>query len=242
MKKIFLFLTSFVFLTACASVPPITPEDVISINAKEKSAIMLTATAPGQCYNSSIGVLNNDNSTVYYLNMGNKRVGYRSVPPGNYEIYSGSCSGYNMTGNYPLLRLWFKSVEVKPGEVVNLGHLKTELLSMKSKPGSEVGQLFNFLITLDSNNLSEYITYDIQDANQDAVKKLLAKDFPDINTEFSTKIPQRFITEDEFRQAVLDAYAEDENGKRPETKVAEAKLRENLKSLLEEKFTAGEAR
>jgi len=233
MFKRLLILLALGSLTACETIP-VTPEDVTSINAREKSVVLMSyfSEKDDPCYHGYMNLVNVDTRQIYNLNSfrGSNIVkptpGRITVEPGNYKILSGTCAGYQMTANLPLIGSWFEEFEVKPGEVVNIGRLKPINFDLKSLPESQLGRAMNVLFSLGTSRANEttYVTYSFDAENESYVEGLLTTKYPDIETGYITRLPQRRFSEDEFKAVLVKAYEPDENGEIPSSTIANERV------------------
>lgn len=154
------------------------------------------------------------------------------VEPGRYRLVAASCI---KAGFYPASMssagLWFGDIEVKPGEVVYMGTLDTELLDYRTRMSSGMKALNAILFTGRDANEFKYIAYQFNDSSADVLERLRVE-HPELAAKMQTRLPPAFITRDDFSSALQRAYAPNADGTLPTTEEAQARLPAELKTVV----------
>ncbi|WP_026941240.1 hypothetical protein [Hellea balneolensis] len=241
-KRLSIFC-SFLALSACETIP-VTPEDVSLINNQEKSVILASYYSEKEdvCYHGYLNLMNVDTRKVYSLgsfrgsNIVKPTPGRIAVAPGTYRIASGTCVGYQVSANLPLIQTWFEDFEINPGEVVNIGRLKPVDFDLKSLPKSQLGRAVNVLFSLGSRaNETTYVTYSFDAENESYVKALLDKKYPEIQTKHVTRLPKLRFSEDEFKAVLIKAHEANSDGEMPTSEQARERVAAGLSEFMEQR-------
>jgi hypothetical protein len=241
-RRIALALFAFVTLvgvSACATTPSLTPEQMAAIRAGGQSAIIMSYREYAGMYGADIRFVNVETRRLYgvwmhggdnWVNAGPDMV---AVPPGRYRVHGGGLSGYEVTGTLPLLEYWFDEFEVRAGEVVDVGTLTIDDIDVRSAPG--VGdQIFNFLMTLDPAQRDVYYAYNVDYSDEARVQHMLESKYPDLGVAPVRRPLRALLDRARFEQIILDAYARDADGDLPAMQEVRSRVGIGLQRLLQE--------
>lgn len=226
-------------LTACATTS-VTPEQISSIKTKENSAIITSYHKYDGFYSLTLKVLNLDTYKAHSLSMHggenwvNAGPDIAIVESGKYRILDASLYGGNASGNVPMIMFWFEDFEVGTGEIVDIGALTIEKVTLETRAeGMDV--VWNKALTLglgDSNNRTTYMAYTLDHTDDARVQNMIETKYPELVGFPIRKLNVgKRISKDQFVNIIKEANQPDENGKLPNKAEGEAAVGAKLKAL-----------
>lgn len=224
--KYFIVLLFAFGLASCATTNSIDYEDMSSkIQSGEMGGVIGSFNSTGLT-RAILQVENLDdksNSTVVFA----REPRVYNLTPGTYRIKSGRVSGYNVTGNMPAIGLWAENFEVNTGEIVDLGQLNMNQITIdvKTSAGTKVLNALNSFGT-NINNDRTYVGYTTEPMSYSPKTDALEK-FPNIENVTARLLKVR-LSETEYRQAILEASAKGPDGKLPSHQDVKQKLSKSL--------------
>jgi hypothetical protein len=226
-------------LSACATGPSVTPEQMADIRAGQQSAIIMSYREFQGLYSAYVVFVNVETRRSYAVSMHggdnwvNAGPDMVSVPPGRYRVLRGGLAGYEVTGTMPLLPYWFDEFEVGPGEVVDVGTITIEDVNVRSLPGMS-DQIFNALFSLDPAQRDVYYVYNIDYSDEARVQHMLESKYPDLGVAPVRRPLRIMLDRATFEQVIVDGYARSPDGALPTTQEARARVTAGLAAFLAE--------
>jgi hypothetical protein len=236
-------------LSSCAKIEQTTLNmDSMSRFAEGRSAIIVINTSGALFCDTTFIALHREGAEKNDVFITYRQAGYGTsapaamvVEPGRYRLAGASCL---KAGYYPAsmstAALWFGDIEVKAGEVVYMGTLDTELLDYKTQMSSGMKALNALFFTGRDANEFKYIAYRFNDSSADVIERLRV-DRPELVDLMKTRLPPVYITRDDFAGALQRAYAPNADGTLPTTDQAQARLPQELKTVVEAAIAARRA-
>lgn len=245
----FLIVFFALLLTACASTGGGTAKIKERINTGQTGAIIAALDETTEVngvrkpafLTGWINIQNTETKAVtrYYLDRNREPTSAKSLsvwlsitelPAGTYRILSGKAQIGQGLQTLPLINLWFKPIEVRPGHITNLGMLQIQNIVVDTRD-----QDLNFMEVLsgrEDENFTTYVTYNITDIPPSVLTSSL-EDWADYKGVKVVEQPLKLrLSDTEFKQAVKEASTPDVNGEVPNRGQVSNKLRLSLLKML----------
>lgn len=221
---------TFVTLSACATAPAVSSDQVAQIQAGTNSAIIM-AYRRFHGYNwASVHFVNVDTRQSYFLtaevgkDTDRAGAGIVAVPPGRYVVSRGHVGGTDL----PLLAYWFAEFEVGGGEVVNIGTLRPRNIYVQARPGLDA------LLGLDSTTQMNYVAYDVDYSAEANVRNLLETRYPNLGVAPIQRPLRVVLDAARFEQIVNEAYSPRPDGSLPTINEARTSLSDMIDNFIRE--------
>ncbi|MEP3891278.1 MAG: hypothetical protein ABJN69_12535 [Hellea sp.] len=224
-------LAALFLLTACATPPPIKPEQFNAVKSGQKAAIFMTYYGDRACSNATLSLMSTKSGSVYSLGPGAGRADGVAVEPGAYQFLMGSCYqqlGSGTRASFKDLAYWFHPIEVEGGEVVDLGTLRFEVLTKKSE-ATTIDKIENLMTTMSLKDRSNFFLYSFDATPRKRTQKLVAKYYPDLSDKMVIKPPKARLDKAKYEQMIDKAYAKNKDGSSPTSEEAKQRLLEQMK-------------
>jgi hypothetical protein len=216
-------------LYGCAAGPSLTPEQMAGVRAGEQSAIIMSFEEYAGMWGAYVRFANVETGQLYQVDMHggtnvvNAGPDMVAVPPGRYRVASGTLYTSDSTGTMPLLGHWFEPFEVAPGEVVDVGTLHIDDVSVRAAPGMSE-QVLRALLTLNPNRSDRYLTYSVDYSDEERVRKMLESKYPTLGVAPVRRPLRVRLDRQTFERLVVEAYALDAEGRAPTVEEAQARV------------------
>jgi len=226
-------------LGACATGPSLTPQQMEAVRAGEQSAIIMSYREYAGMYGAYVRFINVDTGLQYQvemhggMNVVNAGPDMVAVPPGRYRVAGGSLYTADSTGSLPLIDRWFAPFDVAAGEVVDVGTLRIDDISVRALPG--LGErVVNAMLTLNPARSDRYLVYAVDYSDAERVEKMLASKYPTLGVTPARRPLVVRLDREAFEQVIVEAYALNPDGSPPTVEQAGARVAAGLTRFLRE--------
>ncbi|HYC97438.1 hypothetical protein [Brevundimonas sp.] len=226
-------------LGACATGPSLTPEQMAGVRAGEQSAIILSYEEYAGMYGAYVRFANVETGRLYQVemhggaNLVNAGPDMVAAPPGRYRVAGGSLYTADGTGNMPLLDHWFEPFDLAAGEVVDLGTLHIDDVTVHAVPGMSE-RVLRALVTFNPNRTDRYLTYSVDYSDAERVRRMLASKYPTLGVTPVRRPLRVRLDRAGFERVVVEAYALEPDGSPPTIEEAQARVSAAMARFLDE--------
>jgi hypothetical protein len=215
---------TFVTLSACATAPAVSSDQVAQIQAGTSSAIIMAYRRFHGYNDINVEFMNVDTGQTHRLvarvgkDTDRAGAGVVAVPPGRYRVVRGGLVSSSSTAELPMLAGWLSEFEVNGGEVVNIGTLRPRNIYVQARPGLDA------LLGLDSTTQMNYVAYDVDYSAEANVRNLLETRYPNLGVAPIQRPVRVVLDAARFEQIVNEAYSQRPDGSAPSIREARARL------------------